>query len=456
MDGGEPCLLAGWGRTPRTLALLHRPADASEVAALVAAGNGRGVIARGLGRSYGDAAQNAGGAVLDMTALRGVSELDLERDRVTVAAGTSIAALTRFLVPRGRFLPVVPGTGHVTVGGAIASDIHGKSHHRDGGFSEHVLELELLTPNGERRVVPRSSDRDAFDAVAGGMGLAGVILEATLGLRRIETSRIAVDTERARDLDDLMARMESKDGSYRYSVAWIDCLARGAALGRSVLLRGDHARNRELSAADRVRPLALGRTPSLPAPPWAPSALLRGSTMRAFNELWFRRAPREERGRLQGLREFFHPLDAVRDWNRLYGRRGMLQYQFVVPFGAEATMRAVLERLSTAGVGSFLAVMKRMGEQAGLISFPMPGWTLTLDMPAAGAELATLLDGLDELVAAAGGRVYLAKDSRLRPELLESMYPDVGRWRELRARLDPDERMRSDLARRLGLIGTAP
>jgi decaprenylphospho-beta-D-ribofuranose 2-oxidase len=432
-----------------------RPSGARDVELLVERAGPRGILARGLGRSYGDAAQNAGGGVVDATALAGVRGLDLESDLVTVGAGESLASLARVLVPRGRFLPVVPGTGQVTVGGAIASDIHGKSHHRDGGFAAHVHSFDLVTPGGERLRVTPSGYPEAFAATAGGMGLTGVVVEATLRLLRIETARMLVDTERAHDLDDLMERMESGDHRYRYSVAWIDCLARGGALGRSVLSRGDHAPSAALTAAAESDADALVQPAerTLSAPPWAPSGLLRPSTIRAFNEAWFRRSPREERGALEGLREFFHPLDGLGGWNRLYGARGLLQYQLVVPFGAQETVRAVLERMAGERSSAFLAVFKRMGAEAGPLSFPMPGWTLALDLPAGDPGLVGLLDGLDELVAGAGGRLYLAKDSRLRPELLSRMYPRLDEWRAARDRLDPDRRMRSDLARRLGLDG---
>ena len=448
-----PKLLSGWGLTAPTRARLVRPRDPDDVAALLREAGERGVIPRGLGRAYGDAAQNAGGTVIDMRRLDGVLDLDLPRGRATVQAGLSLDALIALMLPLGWFPDVVPGTRFVTVGGAIASDIHGKNHHREGAFGDHVVELELATPAAERLRCGPEVEPQAFAATTGGMGLTGVILSATVRLSPIASTWMRVDTERAGDLDDALARMEARDEEYRYSVAWIDCLARGSQLGRSVLMRGDHAGPDDLPAGRREDPLRPPRPPRLAAPPWVPDGLLRRSTVSAFNEVFFRRAPREERGRLEPLHSFFFPLDAVRGWNRMYGPRGFVQYQLVVPFGREDALRAAVERLSGARCASFLAVLKRFGAERGLISFPMPGWTLALDVPAGAPGLAELLDGLDELVAEAGGRVYLSKDSRLRPELLEAMYPRLAEWQAVRERVDPQGRMRSDLARRLGLAG---
>ena len=445
----------GWGRTAPSRAHVVRPLSTEEVQAALAGAGARGALARGLGRSYGDCAQNAGGEVLDMTGLDRVHGLDADAAEIDVDAGMSLDGLMRLLVPLGWFPMVSPGTRYVTLGGALAADIHGKNHHRDGGFAAHVRRFELVTPAGEVLHVDRQGDADAFWATAGGMGLTGVVTRMRLALAPVETGHVSVDTERASDLDDLLARMRGRDHAYRYSVAWIDCLARGGALGRGVLTRGDHARRDDLPAGRREGPATFGPRLSLVAPP-APSGVVSTPTMRAFNELWYRKAPREERGRLQPLHAFFHPLDGVRAWNRLYGPRGFLQYQLVVPDDRDDVLRTALERLSAAGAASFLAVLKRFGPQDGMLSFPMPGWTLALDVPAGLEGLAPVLDGLDELVAEAGGRVYLAKDSRLRPDLLEAMYPALPRWREVQARLDPAGTMRSDLARRLGLLdGTA-
>jgi decaprenylphospho-beta-D-ribofuranose 2-oxidase len=423
-----------------------KPESRDAVAAALADPGERGVLARGLGRSYGDAAQNAGGRVLAMAGLDAVHSLDAEAGTVTVDAGVSFATLSRLLPSRGLFVPVTPGTAHVTVGGAIAADIHGKNHHRDGSFCNHVVSFELLTPAGDRLTVEPGDD--LFHATAGGMGLTGVVLSATVRLLRVESACMSVDRERAGDLDDVMARMTARDDQYRYSVAWIDCLARGKTLGRSVLIRGDHARAEQVAGGG---PPAFGAS-HLSAPPWMPPGLLRRSTVRAFNEAYYRAAPRHETGRLEPLPSFFYPLDAVRNWNRIYGPSGFLQYQLVVPDGREDVLRMSLERLSRAGCPSLLAVFKRFGPQrTGMMSFPLKGWTLTLDVPAAVPGLGGLLDGLDELVAEAGGRVYLAKDSRLGPDALAAMYPRLREWRAAREQVDPRGVMRSDLARRVGL-----
>jgi decaprenylphospho-beta-D-ribofuranose 2-oxidase len=457
MADEERNVLSGWGLTAPTAARVIRPSTEEEAAQAVEQASDRGLIARGLGRSYGDAAQNAGGDVLVATDLNRILRLDLRRGRARVQAGVSLDWLMRTLVPLGFFPMVTPGTRQVTVGGAIASDIHGKNHHFEGSFCTHVENLLLDTPAvGPIAVSPRE-DPDIFWATAGGMGLTGVILEATIRLLPIQTSRMRVDTERLADLDSVMARMLDSDDKYRYSMAWIDSLARGRALGRAILLRGDHARLDDLPAPDRTPEKALAFTSNtrLTAPPWAPTGLLNRHTVGVFNELWFRKAPKHEEGRLESISAFFHPLDIVAGWNRIYGRRGFVQYQVLVPYGREDALRTVLEQLSNARCASFLTVLKRFGEgNPAPLSFPQPGWTLALDIPASSPDLGSLLDRLDDVVAGAGGRVYLAKDSRLRPQLLPVMYPDLPRWQKVRHELDPHRRMQSDLSRRLWtLIG---
>ncbi|MFB9505839.1 FAD-binding protein [Streptomyces aurantiacus] len=444
--------VTGWGRTAPTAARLVRPRTYEEAVAAVRECGARGGIARGLGRAYGDAAQNAGGAVFDMTGLDRVHAIDADGGTVLCGAGVSLHRLMQVLLPLGWFVPVTPGTRYVTVGGAIGADIHGKNHHVSGSFARHVLSFELLTADGEIRTVRPGTP--LFDATAGGMGLTGVILTATVRLAPVETSLMSVDTERATDLDDLMARLTATDHRYRYSVAWIDLLARGTSMGRSVLTRGDHAPLEALAEGTRARRAPLefrpGRLPA--APSFVPEGLLGRTTVGLFNELWYRKAPRARTGELQRMSTFFHPLDGVPHWNRVYGRGGFVQYQFVVGHGREEALGRIVHRISQRRCPSFLAVLKRFGEgDPGWLSFPMPGWTLALDIPANLPGLGGFLDELDEEVAAAEGRVYLAKDSRLRPELLASMYPRLGEFRALRAELDPRSVFTSDLSRRLGL-----
>jgi decaprenylphospho-beta-D-ribofuranose 2-oxidase len=412
----------------------------------------RGVLPRGLGRSYGDAALNAGGVVLDMTAWSGITAFDPDSGLLAARAGTSLHAIIEAVLPHGWFLPVTPGTRYVTLGGAVACDVHGKNHHVDGSFSQHVESFTLRTPDGAERQVTRDRDEDVFWATAGGMGLTGVVTDVTLRLLPVETAWIRQDTERCADLDDVMARMTERDHLYRYSVAWIDVMAPRRVMGRSVLTRGEHARLDDLAVRQRRHPLGVPGGPRLRVPPVVPSGVLRRTTIRAFNELWFRKAPRFEEGKLIRLAPFFHPLDAVADWNRLYGPRGFLQYQCVVPFGAEPTLRRIVGRLTDVRCPSFLAVLKRFGAQPGYLTFPIPGWTLALDIPLGLPGLAELLDELDQLVLEAGGRLYLAKDSRMKPETFRHMYPGFPAWREIRDRLDPERVMQSDLARRLHLL----
>ncbi len=443
--------IEGWGRTAPVRARVLRAGTADEVPLLVAKSGPRGTLPRGLGRAYGDAAQNEGGDVVDLTGARRVLGFDAVRGTIRVEAGLSLDELMRLSVPRGWFPGVTPGTRYVTVGGAIAADVHGKNHHRDGSFSNHVESFTLATPRFTQDVTP-TSDPELFWGTAGAMGLTGVVTEATLRLLPIETAMIRVDTERCDDLDDVMGRMLEGDHRYRHSVAWVDMFARGRRMGRAVLTRGDHARLEDLPAGDRARALDFAPGTLLGAPPWVPTWLLNRATVLAFDELYFRRAPRRRTGEIVGLTPFFHPLDAITGWNRLYGRPGFFQYQFVVPDEATAAVRAVVERVSAERC-AFLAVLKRFGPgNPGPLSFPRPGWTLAMDMPAR-ADRPGFLDGLDRIVLDAGGRLYLAKDNRVPRDTFRAMMgrADLEAFARLRDRVDPERVLQSDLSRRLGL-----
>ena len=458
----DSTLFSGWGRTQPSAGHQAVARDVAGVEDAVRAAGSRGVLVRGLGRAYGDAAQNGGGTVLSLRgdlaggpSPVGSIRLDAARGEVTAWGGASLDDVMRQIVPRGFFVPVTPGTRHVTVGGAFAADIHGKNHHVDGSFANHVTSLRLVLADGTSRTVSPETDHATFWATAGGMGLTGVVTECTFRALPIETSRILVDTERTRDLDDVLARMTDGDERYRYSVAWIDLLARGSRLGRSVMTRGDHAPAATLAGRAARDPLGFAPKSLADVPPVVPRGLLNHASVRAFNESWYRKAPKRRIGQVVPISRFFHPLDAVHHWNRLYGRGGFLQYQFVVPFGAEATLRQVVEEMVRFGVPSFLAVLKRFGDgNPGPLSFPMPGWTLALDVPAGLDGLGGLLRRLDERVLAAGGRHYLAKDAHIGPGEVKSGYPRLSEWIAVRESLDPEGVWQSDLGRRLDLCGT--
>ena len=449
---GEPTTeLRGWGRTAPSAADLRCPDTRAELEALLRDPPPRGLLARGLGRSYGDAAQNAGGRVVSTTSSARIRAIDIDTGIVTADAGVSIDTLIRVLVPLGFFVPVTPGTRFVTVGGAIAADVHGKNHHVAGAWSRHVISMTFALPSGELTTLTPDSDPGLFWATAGGLGLTGTVVDATFRCKAIDTSRLAVDTDRCRDLDHVMVLMTEGETVHPYSVAWIDLMATGAAMGRSVLTQGDFATVDQLPSKLRGEPLGYQASVLASAPP-VPPGLLSRMSIRAFNELWYRKAPAHRVGEIQTIPTFFHPLDMVGHWNRLYGPGGFLQWQYVLPFGAEEIVRRTIERLSDASTPSFLAVLKRFGAaDPGPLSFPAPGWTLALDIPTGVDGLPHLLDELDEEVVAAGGRIYLAKDSRVRGELLAHMYPRLDEWREVRERVDPHRRMQSDLARRLDL-----
>jgi len=438
--------LYGWGHTVPGVATVLSPSSDGEIEDSLK--SSPQVIARGLGRSYGDAAQVSGGVVLCTRGLNRIGEID-DHGVVRVEAGVSLDELLRQSIPRGWFLGVTPGTRQVTVGGALAADVHGKNHHVDGSFARFVLEATLVTPTGTVTISP-DENSELFWATMGAMGLTGVLSSVTLQLIEIETDRVLVDTERFTNLDDVMDAMASGDDLYRYSVAWVDCMSKGARLGRSILTRANHARRTDVSPG----PLGAPSAPRLFVPGGVPGGLLNPTTVTAFNELWYRSAPRRETGKAQSITSFFHPLDGVRDWNRLYGRRGFVQYQFCVPAASADTVRRVVARLSSQRITSFLAVLKRFGPASpGPLSFPVAGWTLALDMPVGSPSLASTLDELDDLVLSGGGRIYFAKDARLSPDKVRAMYPRLDEFLALKDRIDPEHVLTSDLARRLALVG---
>ncbi len=449
--GGSRQTISGWGRTAPSAALVVEPADAAKVAELLQ-GATEPLIARGLGRSYGDAAQCSGGRVVDTAGLASIGEIDPVTGTVTVGAGVSLHELMRRAIPRGWFVAVTPGTRYVSVGGAIASDVHGKNHHCDGSFSRHVERLSLATPTGTLELTP-DTDPELFWATAGGMGLSGIVLDATLRLLPIETSWMQVDSRKHTTLEGLMDDMEKADTSHRYNVAWLDCLDHRDGARRSVLTLGEHAPAADLPPALVARRLEAPVEPRLRVPLVPPIRMANRVSVRVLNEVWFRMSAAEP-GSFVSLASYFHPLDGVGGWNLLYGPAGFVQYQFAVAPDRGDVVEDAVATIAGSGIPSFLAVLKRFGPGTpGPLSFAQQGWTLALDFPVGPPGLPALLDGLDEQVAEAGGRVYLAKDARLRPELLPVMYPRLGELEALRRRVDPRGVLASDLARRLGMVG---
>lgn len=444
--------LTGWGRTASTTARVVSTPDIDVIARTVVEAGERGVIARGLGRSYGDPSQNAGGTIIDMTALDRIHQVDADNATVVVDAGVSLDTLMRRLLPYGLWIPVLPGTRQVTVGGAIGSDIHGKNHHSQGSFGSHVQSMDLLTAGGEvRTLTPDGPESELFWATVGGMGLTGIVLNATIRLKRVETAYFLVDTVQTRNLDELLEHFtDGSDENYVYSVAWFDSLARGEKMGRALLTRGNSAGVSDLPKKLRRDPLKFNAPQLFTAPPIFPNGLVNKYTITAFNEVWYRKAPTSF-GAVQNITQFFHPLDLVGEWNRVYGSNGFLQYQFMVPFGQEEMFRRSVDKISTSGHVSFLNVLKTFGPgNAAPMSFPSKGWTLTVDIPIT-PGLDRLCAELDEMVLNAGGRLYLAKESRTSADMIEKMYPRIHEWRAIRASVDPDGVFHSDLSRRLAL-----
>jgi decaprenylphospho-beta-D-ribofuranose 2-oxidase len=429
---------------------VYRPEASSSAAEVLRDAPESSVIARGLGRSYGDPAINGAGAVMSMVRLNHFVGFDREQGWLECEAGVTLAEILEHFLPRGWFLPVVPGTKFVTVGGAIAQDIHGKNHHRDGSFGNFVEHLDLLTAPGEVLRCSPDQHAEVFWATVGGAGLTGVILRARLRLMRVETGYVRVDYQRAPNLDEALALISATDTRHAYSVAWIDCLAQGRQMGRAVIMSGGHASRTDLprDATGAFAP-ALATRP--PVPFDLPGFVLSPFSVRAFNAFFYRRHPSRV-GRVLDFDRYFFPLDSIPQWNRIYGRRGFVQYQATFPHSELEGLRKLLERLSGASRASFLAVLKRFGAGGrGYLSYPIEGFTLSLDIPMR-AGLLEFLHEIDRLVLDHDGRLYLAKDASMAPETFAAMYPRLPEFLAVKQRVDPRGRLASRQARRLRLV----
>jgi decaprenylphospho-beta-D-ribofuranose 2-oxidase len=443
--------LSGWGGNLRADCVLREPELPGEIAAAL---DRAGTIARGLGRSYGDAALNGGGQVLGLRRVDRYLAFDAEAGVLTCEAGASLEQIIRDFAPRGWFPMITPGTKFVTVGGCIANDVHGKAHHVQGAFSACVDDMTVLLASGDVVRASRDENADLFWATFGGMGLLGVVLTARLRLRKIETTFFRQKAVPVNDLEAMLAALEENDRAYSYSVATLDVMATGARLGRGVLSVGEHATRDELPATLATDPLRVSGSPKVTVPFELPELTLNPLTIRAVNT-FIQRSLRGKPsvGHYEG---FFYPLDVIAHWNRGYGRRGFVQYQFVVPFADGARhLRAILGAILSSGELPFLNVLKRLGkESGGLLSFPREGYTFAIDFPVR-ANTVALLHRLDAMVRDAGGRIYLGKDSYVEAAMFRAMYPAIDRWLAVKAKYDPRGVFTSDLARRVGLAPTA-
>lgn len=439
--------LSGWGRYPVQSCELERPERYANLRP-----SGDSLIARGQGRSYGDASLNQAGRVLLTERINRILELDVEHGILRAEAGTTLAEILRVIVPKGWFLPVTPGTKFVSLGGCVATDVHGKNHHHDGSFGGHVVSLELILADGAHVTCSSSKQPELFWATVGGMGLTGIIGEVTIKLLPVTSAYMKVQNLAAENFEQLFQLLSDTDKDDRYSVAWIDCLATGENLGRGVAMFGHHADAAHLPPK-LGDPLMAKPSHNRIMPFDLPSWILNPKTIGMFNDFYFKREGGKRKTFLSGYDSYFYPLDSITAWNRMYGKGGFVQYQCVIPDAtAFEGIKELLEVLSATKRSSFLAVLKRLGAQGrGMLSFPLAGYTLALDLPIREEGLFKFLNRLDEIVLRHDGRVYLAKDARLSAESFHAMYPGYDEFMSVKNKVDPDNRFSSSMSLRLGV-----
>ena len=404
-------------------------------------------IPRGNGRCYGDA--SLASSTISTLKFNKILSFDKFAGVFECQSGLTLDQILEVIVPAGWFLPVTPGTKFITVGGAVASDIHGKNHHVDGSFSNHILEMDVVLASGNIVTCSPVANADLFEATCGGMGLTGVISKVKFQLKKIETSFIRQKQIKAGNLEELIQLFDEYN-HYTYSVAWIDCLKKGDQFGRSILMLGEHAELKDLDEDQKKDPLQLPKKKQINFPFNLPSWVLNAFTVKAFNFLFYSKNFKKEINNVVGYEPYFYPLDAILHWNRGYGKKGFVQYQFVIPLDAKKGLVEILQRISDKGLGSFLAVLKVFGKQESIISFPKEGYTLALDFPVK-AGLLEFLDELDQIVLRYGGRLYMSKDARMKPEILQHGYPDLEKFKDIVRKYNPDMKIHSIQSDRLFL-----
>ncbi len=441
--------LSGWGNYPKLDCNLLVQRRVTELQSLLQTGS-VSLITRGLGRSYGDSAINSDGVLLQRVRDRFLS-FDTESGCLTCEAGVSLEEIIQVVLSKGWFLPTTPGTKFVTVGGAIAADVHGKNHHRDGSWGQYVHRFSLLIADGSVLECSREQNAEVFWATVGGMGLTGIVLEATIQLMQVPSAYVNVNQRKARNLDETFDLLLETDDQYKYSVAWIDCLSRGHRLGRSVLFLGNDASAELVKDTTKREPLALPTKRSKSIPIQFPGLAMNKLAIKAFNGLYYWR--HSSKNMLVDFDSYFYPLDSVHHWNRIYGKRGFVQYQALFPREcSREAMTRLLEIISKSGQASFLAVLKSSGAaNQGLLSYLFDGHTLALDFPYRGEKTERLCHELDQIMLEFGGRVYLAKDALVSADTFAQMYPRLEEFRKIKSRLDPETVFRSQQSDRIGI-----
>jgi len=407
------------------------------------------VIARGMGRCYGDS--SLGETIISTLKFNRLLSFDNITGEITCEAGITLEDLLETFIPKGWFLPVTPGTKYVTIGGAIASDIHGKNHHVEGSMSNHIISMDIMLDNGEVITCSKEANSDLFWATCGGMGLTGIILRTTFCLSRIQTSYIVQESIKAKDLEEIM-KIFNESKNYTYSVAWIDCLAKGKDIGRSLMIRGEHATVEDLKETPFLKnPLSVSKKPFLNISFNFPNFALNTLSVKSFNFLYYNKQLKKTQKGITNYNKFFYPLDGINNWNRIYGKRGFVQYQFVLPPDKSYEgLKKILSKISASGSCSFLAVLKLFGEQDDLISFPKEGYTLALDFPLS-EKVFNLLEELDKLVLEHDGRFYLTKDSRMAQTTFEKGYKNIEKFKQIKENNDKTRKFQSLQSKRMGI-----
>lgn len=427
--------ITNWSNYPSVEAYIHKFDHEQQLKGILASGND-GFIVRGSGRCYGDAslAKN----IIDGTTYNNFLSFDRGQGILECQSGVTLSEIIDVFLPQGWFIPVTPGTKFITIGGAIASDVHGKNHHKEGSFSNHILSMRIYTGAGEVIECSKTRNSELFYATCGGMGLTGVVLSAKIRLKKVVNGYIERNTEKAQNLDQIFEKFMQNDNTY--SMAWIDCFQKKNSLGKSILFSGEHSQDPQISKKVKRK-----KTATMPFN--FPAFTLNKFSIKAFNYLYY--AKHSTSKDLIDFDTFFYPLDSILQWNRLYGKKGFVQYQFVLPLeSSREGLGIILKKIESQNLGSFLAVLKLFGEQNDLINFPMRGFTLALDFPVRRSTF-RFLNELDHIVHDFGGRIYFSKDARGKPELLKKGYPKFDEWMNIVKQYNPEGRFRSDLAKRL-------